>query len=98
MGPTQQVYGEAISADVGAQQISRVDDTMTRDMAEVQSRVEALRGFADQVASSAMVAEILPLIPPETLAAAEEALKAAIDGIKVPPGTLTALCLSTFVD
>ncbi|TEB24157.1 hypothetical protein FA13DRAFT_1714905 [Coprinellus micaceus] len=85
MGPTQQVYGEAISADVGAQQISRVDDTMTRDMAEVQSRVEALRRFADQVASSAMVAEILPLIPPETLAAAEEALKAAIDGIKVPP-------------
>ncbi|TEB23554.1 hypothetical protein FA13DRAFT_1798033 [Coprinellus micaceus] len=85
MGPTQQVYGEAISADVGAQQISRVDDTMTRDIAEVQSRVEALRRFGDQVASSAMVAEILPLIPPETLAAAEEALKAAIDGIKVPP-------------
>ncbi|TEB13097.1 hypothetical protein FA13DRAFT_1805847 [Coprinellus micaceus] len=68
MGPTQQVYGEAISADVGAQQISRVDDTMTRDMAELRY------GGGDS-----------PVIPPETLAAAEEALKAAIDGIKVPP-------------
>jgi hypothetical protein len=91
MGPSQQEAVENLPLDPRIQEATRVQEMMDAEVEELVSRVAQLSVFAERLSSVPALAKHLQQIPAHVMDSADEAIKSAIDDVKVlPPGSCPA--------
>ncbi|TEB15357.1 hypothetical protein FA13DRAFT_1805062 [Coprinellus micaceus] len=98
MGPSQQEAVENLPLDPRIQEATRVQEMMDAEVEELGSRVAQLSVFAERLSSVPALAKHLQQIPAHVMDSADEALKSAIDDVKVlPPGDIPRHSLKSVI-